>query len=84
VEQLPTSVSLIIVIITLWSIPWKIYAVWIAAKNDHKWWFLALLFLNTAAILELIYIFKIAKKTWPEVKAAFRGAFKRKEKSAPK
>jgi hypothetical protein len=30
---------------------------WIAAKNSHRWWFIALLLVNSIAILEIIYIF---------------------------
>lgn len=78
-EQLPISANVAIVLITLWTIPWKIYAVWLSVKNDHKKWFVVLLLLNTIAILEIIYIFKIAKKSWPEVKGAFKGVFKKKE-----
>jgi hypothetical protein len=47
----------ITIAITLWSIPWKGYALWIAAKNGHRWWFVILLLVNTAAILEIVYIF---------------------------
>lgn len=47
--------------IVVWSLPWKGYALWIAAKNNHKWWFVALLILNTVAILEIIYIFAIGR-----------------------
>lgn len=43
--------------LALWAIPWKGYALWIAAKNSHQWWFIALLIINTAAILEIVYIF---------------------------
>jgi hypothetical protein len=74
-EQLPVSVNIGILILALWTIPWKVYAVWTAVKNDHKKWFLALIILNTVGILEIIYIFKIAKKSWPEVKGAFKGAW---------
>ncbi len=63
--------NLIMLIVLLWTLPWKIYAVWTAVKNKHKGWFIALIILNTVAILEIIYIFFIAKKTWPEVKKAF-------------
>ena len=66
--------SLLILIIALWTIPWKIYAVWLAARHNHKKWFVALLLLNTVAILEIFYIFKIAKKSWAEVKEDFRKA----------
>ena len=74
-DQLPTSVDILIVIAFLWTIPWKIYAVWTAAKMDHKKWFVALLFLNTIGILEIFYIFKIAKKSVTEVKSDFKGAW---------
>ena len=74
-DQLPFSVNLSIVIIALWTIPWKIYAVWTAVKSNQKKWFVALLILNTASILEIFYIFKIAKKSWVEVKGDFRKAW---------
>jgi len=68
--------TVVIIILVLWTIPWKIYAVWTAAKNGHKKWFVVLLLLNTFTILEIIYIFKITKKSWTEVKADFRNALK--------
>lgn len=40
----------------------KGYALWNAAKRDEKWWFIALLIVNTAGILELIYLFFVVKK----------------------
>jgi len=67
--------DILVIVLVLWAIPWKIYAVWTAAKNNHKKWFIALVILNTCAILEIIYIFKIAKKSWAEVKADFRSAW---------
>ena len=45
--------------LALWSLPWKGVALWRAAKRDEKGWFIALLILNTAAILEIIYLFFI-------------------------
>lgn len=51
----------IFVILALWTLVWKGWALWIAAKNDHKWWFIALLVLNTVAILEIIYIFAVGR-----------------------
>jgi hypothetical protein len=61
-----------VILIALWTIPWKVYAVWLAAKSRRPKWFVALVLLNTASILELIYVFKIEKKTWPEVKKEMR------------
>jgi len=52
----------IICLILLWTLPWKGVALWRAARNEHKWWFIALLVLNTMAILEIIYIFFFSKK----------------------
>lgn len=49
-----------------WTIPWKGVALWKAAKNDHKWWFVALLVINTLAILEIVYIFVFSKKEPPD------------------
>lgn len=53
----------IVIIIMLWVLPWKAYALWIASKLNHKRWFLVLIIINTFAILDIIYIFYIAKKT---------------------
>jgi len=68
-------VNVLILILALWTIPWKIYAVWLAVKRDQKKWFVALLIFNTVGILEIFYIFKVAKKTWEEVKVDFKNAF---------
>jgi ABC-type transport system involved in cytochrome bd biosynthesis fused ATPase/permease subunit len=64
----------LVLLITLWTIPWKIYAVWLAAKKNDKRWFVALLLLNTVGILEIFYIFKIVGKKWTEVKEDFKKA----------
>jgi len=79
-DQFPAYANIIIVIVTLWTIPWKIYAVWLAVKNGHKKWFVALLIINTVAILEIFYIFHIAKKSWSEVKDDFKGVFRKQVK----
>ena len=52
----------IMLLIVLWTIPWKGIALWKAARLSHKWWFVVLLILNTVGILEIIYIFLIARK----------------------
>jgi len=49
-------------LIILWAIPWKGVALWRAARNRHKKWFIALLLVNTMAILEIIYIFYFSKE----------------------
>ena len=52
----------ILFLILAWTLPWKGIALWKAARNSHKGWFIALLVVNTLAILEIIYIFYFAKK----------------------
>jgi len=46
----------------LWTLPWKGVALWRASRNNHKKWFIALLIINTLAILEIIYILFFSKK----------------------
>lgn len=60
--------TLVFIIISLWSLFWKGCALWIAGKKDQKWWFLVLLIVNTVGILEIVYIFYVAKKKWSDVK----------------
>jgi 4-amino-4-deoxy-L-arabinose transferase-like glycosyltransferase len=48
-------------LILLWVLPWKGVALWRAARNSDKKWFVALFLLNTLAILEIIYIFVFSK-----------------------
>ncbi len=52
----------ILVLIVIWTIPWKGVALWKAARLSHKSWFIVLLILNTVGILEIIYIFLVARK----------------------
>ena len=52
----------ILILILAWTLPWKGIALWKAARNSHKGWFIALLVINTLAILEIIYIFYFSKK----------------------
>ncbi|OGI67269.1 hypothetical protein A2823_01470 [Candidatus Nomurabacteria bacterium RIFCSPHIGHO2_01_FULL_41_91] len=67
-------VNMFLLILALWTIPWKVYALWTAAKHNHKKWFVALIILNTVGILEIFYIFKIVKKKWVDVKKDFKNA----------
>lgn len=45
----------------VWSIFWKGLALWHSARRCQNWWFLILLVINTAGILEIIYLFAVAK-----------------------
>lgn len=59
---LPTFLTTFLIPLMVWSIFWKGWALWRAAKNDSKPWFVALLVINTMGILEILYIFVFGKK----------------------
>jgi hypothetical protein len=48
-------------VIALWTMIWKGMALWIAAREGSKPWFIVLLILNTVGILEIIYILFFSK-----------------------
>ena len=52
----------LIILLILWTIPWKGMALWKAAQLSQKKWFIILLVLNTFGILEIIYLRFIARK----------------------
>jgi hypothetical protein len=43
--------------LVIWSIPWKGFALWKSARRGEKIWFMVLLIINTAGILEILYLF---------------------------
>ena len=59
-----TEAQLLILVLlaVAWSIPWKGAALWKAAKQGDKIWFVVLLVVNTLAILEILYIFVFSKQ----------------------
>lgn len=48
-----------IIVLLAWSLVWKGLALWRAAKRGEKIWFIVFLIVNTAGILEIIYLFLI-------------------------
>ena len=44
------------VILIAWASFWKILALYRTASRKHKVWFVVLFFVNTAGILEIIYL----------------------------
>ena len=52
----------IMLLYAVWVFPWKGWALWKAARLGHRKWFIAVLVLNTLAILDIFYIFAVAKK----------------------
>jgi hypothetical protein len=62
IEQFLVENQWVLLLIILWTLPWKGVALWKAAKNAHKWWFVVLLVLNTMAVLEILYIFCFSRR----------------------
>lgn len=48
-------------LLAIWSLFWKGLALWKSARNNERYWFVALLVINTAGILEMLYLFLFAK-----------------------
>lgn len=51
----------LIVILLIWSIFWKGLALWRSARREDKVWFVLLLIINTAGILEILYYFYFSR-----------------------
>jgi len=62
IETLTQSQYVLLAILLFWVLPWKGVALWKSARNNHKWWFISLLIVNSMAILEIIYIFFFSRK----------------------
>jgi methionyl-tRNA synthetase len=45
----------------VWSIIWKGLALWKSARLGHKPWFIAMIIVNTAGLLEILYLFVFSK-----------------------
>lgn len=61
IGALGASLGLLLLPIVVWSLFWKGWALWKAAKNDSMVWFIVLLVINTLGILEILYIFVFSK-----------------------
>jgi len=51
------GLTLFIIVVAVWSLVWKGVALWVSARNHQRAWFVVMLILNTAGILEIIYLF---------------------------
>ncbi len=55
------AVGLVLVILVLWGVFWKGLALWHSAQRKEPWWFAIMLVVNTVGVLEIIYLFGVAK-----------------------
>lgn len=52
----------VLTLLVIWSITWKAIAAWHAARNNQLGWFIALFIVNTAGLLEIIYLAFFSKR----------------------
>jgi hypothetical protein len=60
-DNLLTNYWWLLILISLWSLPWKGVALWKAARQSSILWFAILLVVNTVGLLEIFYIFIFSK-----------------------
>jgi hypothetical protein len=63
----------LILLVLLWSIVWKGLALWHSARRAQPWWFTILLVVNTLGILEIIYLFFVAKLKFKDLFSTHSG-----------
>ena len=57
----------LMVAILVWGLVWKGLGLWRSAELRQKYWFIAILLVNTLGILEIIYLFLVARDYKVEV-----------------
>ena len=58
-----TETLVLIIVLAVWELTWKGFALWKAATNKQSGWFVALLCLNTIGILPILYIYFFSPKS---------------------
>lgn len=59
--SVPLDSQLWYIALFVWVLVWKGMALWKAARREDKWWFIALLVVNTVGILEILYIYVFSR-----------------------
>jgi hypothetical protein len=81
IGELSVLQQFLLYILLLWSLFWKGLALWRASKENQRNWFIVILLffiiINTLGILEIIYLFRFAKKrlTLKELQGILKNAF---------
>jgi methionyl-tRNA synthetase len=48
--------------LVIWSLIWKALALWHSARNNQLAWYIVLIIINTAGVLEIIYLLFFRRK----------------------
>ncbi|WP_321420586.1 DUF5652 family protein [uncultured Methanomethylovorans sp.] len=58
--QTPGFMALFLVLV-FWDLMWKGIGLWKAARNEEKYWFIAILIINSLGIVPILYIYVFQK-----------------------
>ncbi|HLD51127.1 hypothetical protein A3K34_01605 [candidate division WWE3 bacterium RIFOXYC1_FULL_40_10] len=42
--------------LVIWEMTWKGISLWVSARNNHKYWYAAILVVNSIGILPIVYL----------------------------
>ena len=58
IQGIPLPVLILLGVLMIWTMIWKGIALWTSARKNHIVWFIIFVLpINTAGILEILYIF---------------------------
>lgn len=49
-------------LLVLWSLGWKGASLWRAARDGNRPWFVGLLLVNSAGLLDALYLFRVSPR----------------------
>ena len=61
VDSFPGWVIALLVVLAIWEAVWKGVGLWRAGVDRNLLWFVLMFVLNTAGVLEIVYIFAISR-----------------------
>ena len=70
----------LLAVILIWTLTWKLLALWKSARNGQVIWFIAFVFVNTVGILPILYIYIFSKWKKKPMKKPLRKKAPPKEK----
>ena len=56
IEYMGYELSWFLLLLIVWEVIWKAIGMWKSARNNHIWWFVAILVVNSLGILTIVYI----------------------------
>jgi fluoride ion exporter CrcB/FEX len=60
-QDIPIQTQILFLIVFIWSTFWKGVALWKSSKNNQKYFFIAILLINTVGIFEIVYLLFLQK-----------------------